>query len=260
MIPKIGAIDSYWYFYLGAIPVHALVAFVVARQSKVSMRGWALVTASYAFGMLVGAKALFDLIAGRFSLRALLSVDHYIEGGLWGGPVVVLGLVAVSAASDRPNMARTLDYAALTLPIPMCVAHVGCLVQGCCYGRPTVLPWGLRFPEGGPVAPSGAALHPTQLYEVVLLVVIMLVFSRARREPVWRGMLLPWFLAIYGLGRAAIEVFRGDRQVSYAGISVSQVVCLAVGASCLSCLALVYRHRAVTAPPTRRPPHPTGME
>ena len=243
MVPTLGTSQSYWFFYLGAIPIHAIVGYFVARRLAVPLRLWALVTASYALGMTIGAKLLFDTIVGSFSIRALFSSSHYLAGGLWGGPFVVLALLVGSALVVSWSTPRALDYAALTLPAPMMVAHLGCFMQGCCYGRPTSLPWEVAFPEGGPVAPGGVTLHPTQLYEIGLLLIVVAVYRRVLREAAWTGTLLGWFLAAYCLGRAFVEVFRGDQRVAFAGVSASQVICVLVAMFSVLALGLVWRHR-----------------
>ena len=56
----------------------------------------------------------------------------------------------------------------------MIMAKVACFANGCCYGAVCSLPWAVTFPEGGTerTAPAGLALHPTQLYEILMLAVI----------------------------------------------------------------------------------------
>ena len=57
-----------------------------------------------------------------------------------------------------------MDLAGLCVPLALAFGRVGCFLNGCCYGKPTTLPWGVVFPTAAPLV----ARHPTQLYELVL--------------------------------------------------------------------------------------------
>ena len=76
--------------------------------------------------------------------------------------------------------------------------------------------------------PAGIPCHPTPLYEILVLVVILVVFVRldGRR---WKGTLLAWFVLLYGLGRPLTELFRATEElrVPVGPFSASQVTCLA---------------------------------
>ncbi len=81
-------------------------------------------------------------------------------------------------------------------------------MAGCCFGIPTDAPWAVTFPDGSFAhAEHGTtAVHPTQLYEMGLLLVLGLVLTY-RVKPGWR---MPVYLLGYGVGRFIIEYFRGD--------------------------------------------------
>ncbi len=103
------------------------------------------------------------------------------------------------------------------------------------------MPWAITFPEGTAGAPAGIPLHPTQIYEILLVLCILGVFTIFKRR--WgSGTMLLWFLILYGLGRAVTELWRGDADHHlYIGpLTLSQLICLAVaGASIL----VLYLHR-----------------
>jgi phosphatidylglycerol:prolipoprotein diacylglycerol transferase len=125
----------------------------------------------------------------------------------------------------------------------MAVAKVACLCHGCCHGKPTRLPWAITYPDGAGAAPAGVPVHPTQAYELLVLAVAALILARVNR-PFWRGTLIFWFLAIYGLGRVAVEFSRGDfKPESFLGpLTHSQWFCVAASAASIVVLA-VYRRK-----------------
>ena len=111
-------------------------------------------------------------------------------------------------------------------------------------------PRAVTFPEGARGAPAGLPVHPTQLYEVGLMLVMLLWFTWLRSDK-WRGTKLLWFLVLYGFGRAATDFLRGDTEGRlYFGLfSLTQLLCIAAGASALAALALlVPRLRRATLP------------
>jgi phosphatidylglycerol:prolipoprotein diacylglycerol transferase len=193
--------------------------------------------------MIVGAKALYDLQHAQFDLRTLLSADHYLTGGLWGGLLVYLCLSVPLALILSTRKRAALDLTALSIPVPWIFAKVGCLLNGCCYGRPSSLPWAITFPEGAAGAPAGIPLHPTQIYEIVVVLCILGVFKVLSKRERWQGTMLPWFLVLYGLGRAITEFWRGDADHhTYVGpLTLSQLICLAVAGVSILMLSMMHR-------------------
>lgn len=120
-----------------------------------------------------------------------------------------------------------MDLAALVLPIPWAVSKIGCLLNGCCSGRPCSLPWAIIFPEGASAPHAGVPVHPTQIYEIALMVLLFILFQMLDRK-VWRGTLMFWFVTVYGLGRAATDGFRGDvdRFIYVGPMTVTQGICI----------------------------------
>ncbi len=94
------------------------------------------------------------------------------------------------------------DAVGLAMPLSLAIARVGCFLNGCCGGKPSGLPWAVTFPG------TTTAVHPTQLYELVLdlaaFVFLFWVKKRVRRD--WDLFLLS--LASYGLIRFVVEFFR----------------------------------------------------
>lgn len=259
MWPQIGPIRMYGVIYLLSFVIHFIVARRQARRLQLRRRAWLAVSICYMLAMTVGAKALFDMQHGIFSLSALFTARHYMQGGLWGGLLAYFALALPAALLLAKNKRAAPDLVALAIPLPWIVGKIGCLLHGCCHGQPTSLPWAITFPDGAPGgAPGGVSLHPTQIYEILVMVLVIIAF-RLLRDDRWRGTMLLWFLAIYGLGRAATEVWRGDLQERpmLGSVSLSQVICLAVaGLSILALCILALQNR--TKPATAGTSHRTS--
>jgi phosphatidylglycerol:prolipoprotein diacylglycerol transferase len=189
--------------------------------------------------MIIGAKLLYDLRHPPLDVAALFRSEHYMGGGLWGGllPYFALAVPAVLLLSTQKL--RALDLVAQAIPAPWIAAKLGCFFNGCCHGRPCTLPWAIAFPEGARTAPADVPIHPTQLYEVGLMLIVLVVFMQLKSDR-WQGTKLLWFLVIYGFGRAATDVFRGDTEGHlYLGlISLTQLLCISAAVAALVALVI----------------------
>ncbi|MBD3334518.1 MAG: prolipoprotein diacylglyceryl transferase [Candidatus Eisenbacteria bacterium] len=203
---------------------------------------------------LIGARIYYvlahpDAFAGRWG-----SVVAIWRGGLvLQGGIIAAALASWSFARRHGWRLGTLaDVVAPSLALGEAIGRVGCFLNGCCYGQPAACPWAVAFPEGSPAHShfSGTALHPTQLYLVVLqgaVAAALLLFHRSRtlraRYPVGSGGIFGFYLAGSSAVRFVVDLYRyyepGDRSVF--GWAHSQVVALvffAVG------LFLILRLRA----------------
>ncbi|MBN1508534.1 MAG: prolipoprotein diacylglyceryl transferase [Sedimentisphaerales bacterium] len=107
--------------------------------------------------------ALYSLIAGVVGARAFF-VFHYFEEfrnnplgvfEIWNGGLELLGGVLLAIVviwlyirHHRLPMRHYLDALAIGLVVALVFGRIGCFLNGCCYGKPTDLPWGVRFPYG----------------------------------------------------------------------------------------------------------------
>jgi len=121
---------AYPIFYSLGFVVATMVAWHLGRQARLDPRRWALLLAITVVGGVVGSRVLhFDLVIDGFGDRTFL-------GGLVGGALTFL---AVSRALGLGG--RGCDALAVAVPLGHAVGRVGCYVVGCCFGRPTTLPW-----------------------------------------------------------------------------------------------------------------------
>jgi phosphatidylglycerol:prolipoprotein diacylglycerol transferase len=109
-----------------------------------------------------------------------------------------------------------LDIMAVTTCLVHMFGRLGCFMAGCCYGRPTTSVWGVIFTD--PVChaePLGVPLHPTQLYESIYILCVMVVILLLRKKRKFYGQLFLTYLLLYAVGRYVIEYFRGDGERGY---------------------------------------------
>jgi phosphatidylglycerol:prolipoprotein diacylglycerol transferase len=87
-------------------------------------------------------------------------------------------------------------------------------MAGCCYGKPTTLPWGVTFTNEAAErlvgTPLDIPLHPTQLYEAGVELINFAILIWLGRRQSFRGQIIGAYLFLYGVERGTIEFFRGD--------------------------------------------------
>lgn len=249
MYPFIGPVPAYAIFYVGGIILHFVIARRIARRAGLKRRVWLAASVCYLLAMTLGAKVLFDLRHSDFNLAALLTVDRWTRGGLWGGLLAYFPLALPCALLLSERRAAAMDLVAASVPIPWIAAKLGCLLNGCCYGKACSLPWAITFPEGARGAPAGVPLHPTQLYEIGVMAILLAVF-RLFASDRWRGTKPLWFVLIYGLGRALTDLLRGDMEYDarVGSLTTTQRICLGAAAGAAVVLAIVWRSRSSGGP------------
>ena len=183
-------------------------------------------------GAFLGAKLLLFVVEWdhivqnpAFALTLLRSA-----GVFYGG--LILALVAAFWYMRRHRMPlwTTCDAFAPGIALGQAVGRIGCLLAGCCYGKPTGLPWGITFTSPIASANSGTpldvALHPTQLYEsAVALLILGILLLIERRRRFFPGQTFWTYLLLYPVARFTIEFFRGDpRGTVFDLLSTSQFV------------------------------------
>jgi phosphatidylglycerol:prolipoprotein diacylglycerol transferase len=184
---------------------------------------------------IVTAKLWLVLIEWRYFWRhprEIFTFGVVQSGGtFFGGILGAILLAAAYAWYEKMPILPLFDTYAAALPLGHTIGRLGCFMAGCCYGKPTSLPWGVKF--SSPIAddlvgtPIGVALHPTQLYEAAAEIAnfIFLVWLGKRQR--FAGQIAGTYLILYGIERALIEIVRGDPDrtlLMHGAVSLMQIV------------------------------------
>ena len=209
---------------------------------------------------LVGAKLLLlivDFDQYKSNPAELLSLAR--SGGVfYGGLILAVAVAFWYIAKHGMPFWTTCDVFAPGIALGHVTGRLGCFAAGCCYGRPTDVPWGVIFTNPLAAAqvgtPLGIRLHPTQLYEagaeLLILIVLLATEKRGRKFP---GRTFWSYMFFYAVSRYIIEIYRGDPRgvVPFLGVSTSQFISLVLGP--LSLAMLVWLSRSLpTAPQETR--------
>jgi phosphatidylglycerol:prolipoprotein diacylglycerol transferase len=180
-----------------------------ARRSGLSdAAGYAAIAG--VLGGMLGAKLLWTI---EFSNTAPLTSLLFSRGGLswFGGLLGGVGTGLWVLRRHRVPILRALAAATPALAIGHAIGRIGCFLVGDDYGKPSKLPWAVAFPQGLP--PTDVPVHPTQLYETVLLVPLAWLLIRWRRQGLADHIVLGRYFILAGTIRFAIEFIRINRQI-----------------------------------------------
>jgi phosphatidylglycerol:prolipoprotein diacylglycerol transferase len=218
-------------FKLGQLTIHSYgimiaLAFVAglwtatlrARREKISPDFIIDVVTWLIVGSIIGARTVYVATYWReeFAGQPIMEIFAVWHGGLvyYGG--LIGGIVAGSLYIRWKKMPvwKTADVLAPSIALGSFFGRVGCLLNGCCYGRPTDLPWAITFTN--PLAqefsntPLNVPLHPTQIYDGLLNLVLYGFLAWLFRHKKFDGQIFATYLICYAITRSIVECFRGD--------------------------------------------------
>jgi len=198
----------------------------IAPERIVDLGPWLIV------GTIIGARALYVVSYWReeFAGHAFADVFKVWRGGLvfYGGFIGASLTFLLYARLRKLPLWRTADVLAPSIALGAAIGRVGCLMNGCCYGRACGLPWAIHFPPGHRTYPQG--VHPTQAYDALLDLWLYGLLTWLYRHKRFDGQVFASFLVGYAITRSVVECFRGDYPQFYWGgwVTPAQLVSLGI--------------------------------
>ena len=241
-------------FHLGPLPITGfgltmMLAFLIGAwivDRELRRNGFAPdfagdIVFGAVIGGIVGAKLWYVALHGPEALFAREGLVFY--GGFIGG---ALGVIIAGWRRAVP-IRWTMHLVAPALAAAYAMGRVGCFVVGDDYGRPTDLPWAVAFPEGAPPSTAGImarafgtpmppgtapetllSVHPTQLYEVGIILVVFAVLWKWRLKARGTGWLFGAYLIVAGLQRFTVQFCRAKDDRFLAGMTVAQATSVTI--------------------------------
>ncbi|HKC62911.1 MAG TPA: prolipoprotein diacylglyceryl transferase [Pyrinomonadaceae bacterium] len=235
--------------FLSALLVAARLAARdgLPRERVYDLGLWMLLAA------IVGSKVLmlFTEPEYRENPLRLVSLDFLRSGGVFYGGFIAAVLAGYFLIRRyKLPWWKTADAFAPGIALGNAIGRQGCFAAGCCWGKPTTLPWGVQFTEAGhdvTGVPLGVHLHPTQLYESfgALLIFFFLLWLHRRKR--FSGQVILFYAVLYAVLRFTVEIFRDDPRgdilglTTLTGLSTSQMLSIIVGIWGLVVLILRWR-------------------
>ncbi|MGQ0647980.1 MAG: prolipoprotein diacylglyceryl transferase [Gemmatimonadaceae bacterium] len=220
---------------------------------------------------LILASVLGTLIGGKLYYTVVITKDWhdlFSRAGFvfWGGFIGAVTVNWVFIKWKKLSFARFADVGGIAIAAGYAVGRTGCWAVGDDYGRPWDGPLAVMFPRGAPPStadqmnrsfgtpiPEGAspdtvlAVHPTQLYETALGLVMFAILWRFRDHKHAEGWLFGVYCVLAGVERFIIEFFRAKDDRFFGPLTAAQVIGLSIAA--IGVLIMVARSRVAVGKP-----------
>ncbi|MBU2938774.1 prolipoprotein diacylglyceryl transferase [Lacinutrix sp. C3R15] len=199
------------YSYAALIALGTLIAALYTKWRAKKELGITNLSNTFFYSIFIagfiGGKLFYYLQDPMLYIQNPSLMYNNFSGGFvfYGSFVVIIPYVIWYLKKYQISVLPMLDILAITTTIVHAIGRFGCFCAGCCFGAPTDRSIGLVFPTT-----HGVSVHPTQLYEVALLLVIMLLLLIFKKRKQFNGQVFLVYLILYAFGRGVLELFRGD--------------------------------------------------
>jgi phosphatidylglycerol:prolipoprotein diacylglycerol transferase len=213
---QFGSLTIHWYGVMIALAFLAglWTATRRARHENISSERIADIVIWLMVGAILGARIVYvatywkDEFAGQ-PLSEIFMIQH-------GGLVYYGGLIGATIAGviyirwKKLPLWKTADVLAPSIALGNVFGRIGCLLNGCCYGRACSLPWAIQFPADNPLHPPTTPVHPTEIYDALDNFILYLLLAWLFRRKKFDGQIFATYLIGYAIIRTIMEYFRGD--------------------------------------------------
>jgi len=213
------SVSSYSFFVTLGFLVGLTVYLWEAKKSKSFGESNLYIVFGALIGSAIGAKLLDLIVDYRYFLTNFWNVETIfygktIIGGLIGGAIgVKITKKIYKIEGKRGNLF------APAIAIGVAIGRLGCFLRGCCYGKPTSLPWGVNFGDG-------ILRHPTQIYESIFMLAMFFYLEKIKNKPdIKPGQLFKILMVSYFTFRFFIEFIRVD-EIAFWGLTSFQIISL----------------------------------
>jgi len=250
----LGSLPIRWYGVMMALAFMAGLWTATLRARRVNVAGEIVsdITLWVMLGGILGARFVYvttywktEFAGGPFS--EVFMVQH-------GGLVYYGGLIGSTLAAviyilwEKLPLWKILDIFAPSIALGSVFGRIGCLLNGCCYGRACDLPWAIHFPAEHET--HGAAVHPTEIYDALLNLVLYVFLAWLFRRKKFDGQIFATYLIVYAVFRSIAEYFRGDYPTDHvhAGLTSAQLVSVPIFVVGLALAAMLSRRNPTPKP------------
>ena len=213
---ELGPLSIHWYGVMVALGFMAglwtasrrAVRAGIAAEKLLDLGPWLIV------GAILGARTLYVVSYWRefFADEPIAEIFKVWKGGLvfYGGLIGAMLAGTLYIRAKKLPLWKVADILAPSIALGYVFGRIGCLLNGCCYGRACNLPWAIHFPEGNPLNPPTYPVHPTEVYESLLNLGLYALLAWLYRHKKFDGQVFGVYLVSYALLRSFVEMFRGD--------------------------------------------------
>jgi phosphatidylglycerol:prolipoprotein diacylglycerol transferase len=212
-------------FHLGSFTIHSYgvmiaLAFLAglwtatrrARRENISAEAIADITLWLMVGAILGARVVYVITYWKdeFASQPLSEIFMIQHGGLvfYGGLIGAIIAGSIYIRWKKLPLWKMADALAPSIALGSVFGRIGCLLNGCCYGRVCDAPWAIHFPADH--ATRGLPVHPTEIYDALLNLLLYFGLAWLFRHKKFDGQIFASYFIGYAICRSIVEYFRGD--------------------------------------------------
>ncbi len=230
---SLGPIELRWYstmYVIGLLAMYLFLRYASKKQRlKLTTEQIENLMVYGLIGMILGARSTYVFVYNfSYYFNHPGEIFAVSKGGLsfHGAFIGVALAILIYAKRNKTSFLTICDHVATLASFGLGLGRIGNFINGELWGRVTDHPWGMVFPDGGPLP-----RHPSQLYESffegwVLLGIMLFIYARFKLKP---GITSGIFICFYSFFRYLIEYFREpDQQLGlFMGhFSMGQILCM----------------------------------
>jgi len=239
-------IPTYGFLLASAFSIGYFLALKRAKNLKIPTRHVENFFFIAVLGSIVGAR-FFHVFFEEFSYYSKHPSKIWAiwEGGytFYGALLSSLFFMYLYTRIKKISFLEMMDICTPGGALGLFIGRMGCFFAGCCWGRPSSVPWAVAFNAPETLSPSGnVRVHPTQVYEALVGLLVFFYLNYRFKHRRYSGQIFLEAITIYSLARFFIEYFRGDdyRGYLFGGLmSYSQFISLAIIPFTISAMILI---------------------
>ena len=224
IILKIGPVVIYSYGLMLALGF-AIAVYLVRRRAEIEgIKSSVIVDLCFCIIVtgIIGARLLYVFENYDYYLKNPLEIPMINKGGLilYGGIILASVTTIIFVKVRSLHLWKVADLLMPYVAFGQAIGRIGCLLNGCCYGKPTAGLFGVNMPG------HYTKIHPTQLFESVAMLFIFFALLLLRKRKKYDGQIFFYYVIFYSIIRFLIEFLRGDNQVVFLALTLSQIISL----------------------------------
>jgi phosphatidylglycerol:prolipoprotein diacylglycerol transferase len=230
----------YALFYFLAFLAGLILLVIEGQKRKFPIVPWLLVITTAFLFFMAGSQVIKFSAADWLQIFRFEKLNHVPARSVLGGILFVVPALVMAKYALRFRYSM-MDAFAFVLPVGMVIQRMGCLLAGCCHGRPTSVPWGIKYNGISdafqhhrlenlipPNASFSLPVHPAQVYDMIGCLLILLALACLKRFIRVSGNLFLTAILLYGHVRFVTEFFRAPASgsINMMGLTIVQVFLL----------------------------------
>jgi phosphatidylglycerol:prolipoprotein diacylglycerol transferase len=241
----LGPLTVHWYGILLALGFLAGLWTAARRAKLTGVPGdkisdvglWLII------GAILGARILYVVTYWKesFAGQPITEIFMIQRGGLvfYGGLIGSALACIIYCRREKLPLWKVADVLAPSIALGYVFGRLGCLMNGCCFGRECSLPWAIHFPASH--VTGGAPVHPTQIYDSLLNLVLYAALVWLYRRKKFDGQIFAAYLMCYAITRSIVETFRGDYTEvhRHAGLTPAHLISIGIFAAGAALFAIL---------------------